>query len=58
MSLLTLQFQGETLLKETQIYCVYLRPLQQIQSGYIHHQWHLTLTVENLEGYITVPHET
>jgi len=56
MSLLTLQFQRETLLKETQIYCVYLHPLQQIQSGDIHHQWHQTLTVENLGRYITLSH--
>jgi hypothetical protein len=58
MSLLTLQFQRETPLKETQIYCVYLHPLQQIQSGDIQHQWHQTLTVENLGRYITLSHET
>jgi len=53
-----LAFQHETLLKGTQIYCVYLRPLQQKQSGDIRHQWHQTLTVENLGSYITLSHVT
>jgi len=58
MSLLTLRFQREILLKKTQIYCVYLHPLKQIQSGDIHHQWHQTLTVKNVGRYITLSHGT